>query len=369
MNRRIVQFLSFSFALPQVILLCSAALACGLATPLRADTVEIKGGDRLTGTAVKLEAGKLTFKTSYAADPIVIAFNQVVHLTVAKPMILTTAKETVSVTELAAAGDKLQVKTARGQLPVALAAVKALRTQADQQAYEKSLHPDWAHGWVVTTNANFALAKGNADTESIGAGATATRQTGNDKLAVTYTELYSRNNAANAATANSNDGGVRYDRNLNPRIFDFYSGEFLDNQLQNLDLRSILSSGFGWHARKKERQSVDLYGGLSWTDESYSASSSSTEVLNDFVAANLGETVIGKFGKGGTYTEKIIFYPALSQPGDYQFSVTSGLSLKLTRLLNWNMNLTDNYTSFPPAGTLSNDLVYTTGLGLTFGRK
>jgi hypothetical protein len=43
---------------------------------LRADTVVLKNGDRLTGTAVKLEGGKLTFKTAYA-DSIAIAWDQV----------------------------------------------------------------------------------------------------------------------------------------------------------------------------------------------------------------------------------------------------------------------------------------------------
>jgi len=29
----------------------------------------------------------------------------------------------------------------------------------------------------------------------------------------------------------------------------------------------------------------------------------------------------------------------------------------------------DNYTSFPPAGTLDNDVILTTGLGVTLTRK
>ena len=38
-----------------------------LAVPLlHADTVVLKNGDRVTGTAVKLEGGKLIFKTAYA---------------------------------------------------------------------------------------------------------------------------------------------------------------------------------------------------------------------------------------------------------------------------------------------------------------
>ena len=47
----------------------------------------LKNGDRLTGTAVKLDGGKLTFKTAYA-DPIAIAWDQVANLKVDKPLVL-----------------------------------------------------------------------------------------------------------------------------------------------------------------------------------------------------------------------------------------------------------------------------------------
>ena len=56
-------------------------------TILRADTVVLKNGDRLTGTAVKLEGGKLTFKTAYA-DAIAIAWDQISSLKVDKPLVL-----------------------------------------------------------------------------------------------------------------------------------------------------------------------------------------------------------------------------------------------------------------------------------------
>lgn len=61
------------FAFLSLLLLCLAAQT------LSADTVVLKNGDRLTGTAVKLEGGKLIFKTAYA-DPIALAWDQVARL-------------------------------------------------------------------------------------------------------------------------------------------------------------------------------------------------------------------------------------------------------------------------------------------------
>jgi hypothetical protein len=67
--------------------LCPIAIyLTALAAPaLHADTVVMKNGDRLTGTTIKLEAGKLTFKAAYA-DPIALAWDQVASLTLSQAL-------------------------------------------------------------------------------------------------------------------------------------------------------------------------------------------------------------------------------------------------------------------------------------------
>ena len=45
------------------------------------------------------------------------------------------------------------------------------------------------------------------------------------------------------------------------------------------------------------------------------------------------------------------------------------LSVNDAKFINWNTTFSDRYTSFPPAGTLSNDVILTTGLGVTLTRK
>jgi hypothetical protein len=37
-------------------------------------------------------------------------------------------------------------------------------------------------------------------------------------------------------------------------------------------------------------------------------------------------------------------------------------------MFNWVTPFNDSYTSFPPAGTLNNDVILTTGLGITLAR-
>jgi putative salt-induced outer membrane protein YdiY len=335
-----------------------------LASPLlHADTVVLKNGDRLTGTAVKLEAGKLTFKTAYA-DSIAIAWDQVTSLTIAQPLVLPTAKGNLSVNSLERSDTGLVVTTASGTATMDPGAVTVLRTPADQKAYEDSLNPGWGHAWAGAVNANLALARGNSSTTTFGAAFTAARATRNDKTSLYTNFLYSTNaKSVPTTSANTAGGGARYDHNLNPKIFAFGTGDFSTNALQNLNLRSIVGGGFGWHAAKSANQTFDVLGGLVWTHETYSPGPT-----NSFAALDLGQTYSRKIGSGSLFTEQLHFYPDLSQTGRYQLAADSAFTTRLGKLFNWNTSFSDRYTSFPPAGTLGNDVILTTGLGLSLTR-
>lgn len=380
--------------LPHPLRLAQSTLAVALLTlivapVLHADTVVLKNGDRLTGTAVKLDGGKLTFKTAYA-DAIAISWDQVTSLTTTEALVLPTPKGNLAVTEIDRSDTNLTVTTASGPSTLPAVSVTVLRNAADQKAYEASLNPSWAHAWAGAANVSFALAHGNANTATFGAGLAAARTTRTDKTSLYVNSLYSENaNATPTTSANSTGGGIRYDHNLNPRLFIFTSGDFLADALQNLDLRSIIGGGFGLHAVKAPKQNLDVFGGLVWTHESYASfnttTSTSTTVgnttttvtsqtftpatVNSFAALDLGEQYSRKLGANSLFTEQATIYPDLNDLSQFQLTVNSGFSTKLGKMFNWVTTFSDNYTSFPPAGTLDNDIILTTGLGVTLTRK
>jgi putative salt-induced outer membrane protein len=210
-----------------------------------------------------------------------------------------------------------------------------------------------------------ALARGNSDTATFGAGFAAARTTRTDKTSVYANTLYSENsNATPSTSANATGGGLRYDHNLNSRIFVFGTGDFSADALQNLDLRAIVGGGFGWHAVTAPKQTLNLLGGLVWTHETYSPTPT-----NSFAAFDLGEIYTRKVGSGSLLTEQATIYPDLNQTGQFQVSLVSSFNTKIGKIFNWQTSFTDHYTSFPPAGTLNNDVVLTTGLGITVVRR
>jgi hypothetical protein len=120
------------------------------------------------------------------------------------------------------ADDKVQVSTNSGSVEAPLATVKALRSDADDPAYEKSLHPGILQGWKSGLNLGFALTRGNSDATNLSVGFLATRQTPHDKLGAYMNSVYATNDAAGAVpstTANAAGGGLRYDHDINPRLF------------------------------------------------------------------------------------------------------------------------------------------------------
>jgi putative salt-induced outer membrane protein YdiY len=338
------------------------------APSLHADTVVLKNGDRLTGTVVKLDGGKLTFKTAYA-DAIVIAWDQVTSLTTSTALVLPTPKGDLSVTGIERSTAGLVVTTPSGASTLDPASVTVLRSPADQKAYEASLHPSWGHAWAGAANVSLALTRGNSDTATFGAGVTAARTTRNDKTSLYANTIYATNgNSIPTTSANSTGGGIRYDHNLNPRTFAFGSGDFLSNALQDLDLRSIIGGGFGWHASKTPRQTFDVLGGIVWTHEDYSPTTTVPSTTNSFPALDLGEQYTRKIAAASQFTGQLNVYPDLSSLGQVQLTFNSGFSTKIGKMFNWVTTFGDNYTSFPPAGTLKNDVVLTTGLGVTLAR-
>jgi putative salt-induced outer membrane protein YdiY len=349
-----------------------ALLFCAIvAVPAaHADTVVLKNGDRLTGTAVKLEGGKLSLKTAYA-DVIAISFDQVTSLSLEQPLLLTQPNGVLSVTRMERTGSGLVLTAPGGPRTVAPEAVAVMRSADDEKAYEASLHPNWGHAWTGAANVSLALARGNADTSTFGAGVTAVRATPGDKTSLSLSTIYSTNaNATPSTSAKETDGGARYDHNVGPRIFFFGTGDFSTNALQNLDLRSIVGGGIGYHVLKDARQTLDFAGGLVWTHEHYSPLiAGEPATINSFAALDVGEQYALKLGKNSSLTEQVFVYPDMSNTGQYQLAAGSTFSTKLAGILSWQTSFTDQYTSFPPAGKLDNDLILTTGLGIAFSRK
>jgi putative salt-induced outer membrane protein len=348
----------------------------GVATGAFADQITLKNGDHLSGTIVKSDGKTLVLHTEFAGD-VTVQFAAITQITSDKPLHVALKDGQTVVGAITTSDGKIEVATKSGA-PVEAAKenVVAIRNDADQLAYEKTIHPSLLQGWNGGANVGFSLTRGNSQTENLSLAFNAARATKTDKLTLYTNAVYGTNNlAVPSTTANTEAGGIRYDRNINPRMFAFVGADFMSNALQGLNLRSVGSLGLGYHALKSDRTTLDFLGGGNFTDENYTQTVTNptpppptltTKVVHNFAGLTLGEELTHKLGKSTVLAQKFYFYPNLTQTGEYRGTFDLGLVTKISKWLGWQNQFSDIYVSNPPEGAKKNDVVLTTGLNFSF---
>ena len=344
-------------------------LFIGLGFAAKADTILLKNGDRLTGTIEHSDGKQVTLKTDYAGE-INVQLSAVAQITSSAPVFVTTKQKKTVTGKLTMEGANLDVATSNaGPVQVPLGDVTMVRSESEQAAYEHSLHPSFIDNWDGAATVGFSLARGNSNTTNLSIGFNGARTTLNDKLLTYATSIYASDNTPGTGGVTADDirGGARYDHNIGPLAFAFGSVDYEYNQLQDLNLRSIYSAGFGYHAIKRpNKMTLDLLLGANYTRESYSANTSTPVVQRNIAGVTIGEDFIRQFGKITTLTEQFYFYPELSNTGQYRFAFDLGIATKINKWLGWQTTASDRLLSDPIPGTQRNDLILTTGLNVSF---
>jgi putative salt-induced outer membrane protein len=349
---------------------------------LAADQVTLKNGDRLTGTVVKGDGKTLVLHTDALGD-VTIQFSAIQDIKTDQQLHVSLKNGKTAIGLVTTTDGKIEVATkASGTVEAAPADVTLIRNDAEQAAYDKSLHPGLEHGWTGGANVGFSLARGNSETENLAVAFNAVHTSLNDKITLYASSIDTKNDLSTPTTvANLEQGGLRYDRNINPRSFGFVGADFTSNALQFLDLRQVYTVGFGFHAIKSDTTMLNLLAGVNYTHETYSNGTelpptppstlptgvfTSYGVTNRFVALTLGEELTHKLGKSTDVTQNMYYYPDLQQSGTYRATFNLGTVTKISKWLGWQNQFGDIYVSNPPLGSKSNDVVITTGLNVAF---
>ena len=346
-----------------VVLLIYVALFC---CNCRADQITFKNGDRLTGTIVKSDQKELVLKTEYAGR-VAVQWSEVQSLSSSTPLYVQMRDGRMLQGRIVARDSTWKLQQRNGEeISIAKDDVSVIRSQTEQTAFEQTQHPGLLQNWEGGANVGFALTRGNSESKNFALSFTADRKTPRDKIALYANSVYATNDAPGAfpsTTANAVRGGIRYDHDLTNRVFAFASADFATDELQNLDLRSAFGGGFGYHVLNTPSTTLDLLGGLNYTHEAYSTFS------RNFPAAIIGEELTHKLGASTLISEKLGFFPDLSDLGEYRGTFDFGTVTKINKWLGWQNSFSDVYVTNPPIGKKKNDIILTTGLNITFARR
>jgi putative salt-induced outer membrane protein YdiY len=329
-----------------------------LAVPAPADQLTLKNGDRL-------------IKTDYAGE-VTVKYDSIQAIESPNDLHVGLSDGKTVVGPVSTSGDNLVVATkTAGPVEAPKSSVATLRGPAEEAAYQKKLHPGWAEGWEGGIDLGFALTRGNSQTKNLNIALNADRTGSRDKLHLYMNSIYATNDLPTAiphTTANAIGGGARYDHNLTSLLFAFVNADFFHDELQTLDLRSIVGGGLGFHAIKGESTTLDLLAGVNYTHESYSAPfdpASPNKTSRNLAALTLGDEFSHKL-RNTVITQNLYFYPDLTNTGEYRWKFTFGTVTKISKWLGWQNSFGDIYLSDPPFGKKKNDLLLSTGLNFSF---
>ena len=258
---------------------------CLLAGAAWADQVVLKNGDRVTGSIIKKDGQSLTIKTDHFGV-VTTTWDQVESVRSEKPLNVVLANGRTVQGTISPANGQLQVATGSGPVSVAPAEITAIRNQEEQQAYERLQSPGLTQLWAGTATLGFAGTAGNARTLTFTTGVNAARVTRTDKTSLYFNIIKASAlvNGKNADTAQAVRGGIAYDHNVSSRLFVNVFNDYEYDKFQNLDLRFVLGGGFGFHAIKTDRSTLDVLGGIDYNRSKFSHSA----------RAELGRILLGR---------------------------------------------------------------------------
>ena len=213
--------------------------------------------------------------------------------------------------------------------------------------------------WKGTTDASYSGKRGTRDSDSLVLDFEAERRTRNHRLQIGSRYFYSTREML--LTGNQFRGNVRLDRFVSLNLFLFGSADFETNQVEKVDLRATVATGFGLDLWKSDDRHLSLSGGAGFTRENFTDGTERSSASGLFTQ-ELGYQVFGRT----ELEQKLRYLQDLTAGARFKLRLESGLRFHLNQSLSLRIGLVDAYDHHPPAQARRNELTFLTGLGLAF---
>ncbi|MBU0688589.1 MAG: DUF481 domain-containing protein [Gammaproteobacteria bacterium] len=211
--------------------------------------------------------------------------------------------------------------------------------------------------WQGNADLSFSRSAGNTNGTTYSISVDEARTTDANKLSAYASALYGKSQGV--VTADKTRLGSRYDHNLSAKLFGFGQLEFEQDRMANLDLRSSVAAGLGYHVLKQESVTFDVLGGLSH--------SRSDMMTGNTVSASeliLAEESTHTLTQNTRLKQKLSYYPSIQTSGKFRTVFDSGLVISLNSTMGLSISLQNKYNSDIGAGVKHSDTVLLTGLNI-----
>lgn len=355
------RFLSLSLVLTLILVSCPNVFA---------DQIFLKNGDRLSGKIVKKDGDKITIKTD-AAGEVTILWTAVEKIVSEEPLNIKTTDGQLLKGVVATEDTKIEIETeTAGTVEIEKDKIEIVRSIDEQAKYEAEQErlrdPGLLELWTGTADVGFSLTSGNSDTRALTAGFRAKRETRRDRISFYANAVQASNSDSGVSetTAQAIWTGVRYDYNLNKKVFVFGSADFEYDKPQLLDLRSVFGAGFGYKAIRGERTKLDVFGGATYNRENFA-----TGVKRNSAELLIGNELDFKISDKIALEQRFSVYPSASRFGKFRSLFDASVVTSLNDWLGWQVTVGNRFNSDPVGNAEKNDFLFSTGLRATFGKS
>jgi putative salt-induced outer membrane protein YdiY len=316
---------------------------------VKADEVLFNNGDKLTGTVLSADGGKLKIKTAVAGE-VTVDLKDVKSVSTDAPVQVRLKDKTIIHSKLAPATQP-QTVVAEGKT-IGFDDFKRINTKQT---------------WSGSVLVNGSLARGNTHTEDLGVAANATLRRDDEwhddrfSLGAAYNYGNQTVNGVHTTSADNWFALAKYDKFFTDKWYGYGLMRYDHDRLAFLNYRLSPGVGVGYQWFESADFNLSTEAGVSYVYEDYS-----NDGQEDRVALRLAYHIDKKLNESVSVFHNLEWLPAFNDPGDYNLNADAGVKAKLTGSMFSEFKVVYQRDSTPAPGAEKNDIRFLLGVGWQF---
>jgi putative salt-induced outer membrane protein YdiY len=337
--------------------LCLFLCCVGMSSPLHADQVYLKNGDRLTGKIVSLTEGKMVLSSNLAGQ-VTIDMKNIGTFSSDGPIEIHLKDGTVLHQPVAAAEPN----------QFSLRAAEPLQPQRFELANVTSINPPPAPKakWTGNVSGAVGLTTGNTKSNSVSASVSLGRRTERDRTTMDADLAKGGQTDHDTGISRTTEDWWRlrgeYDYFFTKKFFGFGNGRYEKDAIALLNRRVVVGGGAGYQWIEDPKTSFSTNLGLASVFEKYDNQADSNNQLSLQAGYNFSRQLL----KNTKFLNDLTYYPSLEKFSDYFLTSTAELRASLTKSMFANFKVIFNYDATPATDRGNTDIKYLLGVGLSF---
>lgn len=162
-------------------------------------------------------------------------------------------------------------------------------------------------------------------------------------------------------SANRMSGSLKTDFDVNPKIYAYNAASCGFDEVRRIDFQYEAGPGAGVRLLTRTNLALSLESGLN-----YQAQERSTGEDVDSLYLRAANNLTWKIGPRLTLSEKFEFFLDCDDPEQYRFRLDATLSLRVLENISLNLTVLDTFDTAPAANVNKNELQIRSSIGITF---